>query len=334
MAASMNDQIRPRFLVPLFFFLLSLIAVSAQEQKLGVSYIETVQLQRHVDVLRDVAPNPWNYRLLSEWAVGPHLTISTRLHLPHSIAIAFLVFRVMQNLLILGVAWAYYREFQMSEWHALAGLVILTGCFANATYNSDLSLNTYTDVLIYLIGALLVLRRQYFWIIPLAAGAALNRETGVLVPLLPLCQALAATSEKSAGERRTNQVWVTFVAMMVFIATLVTLHVLLHKDISGWQGKWGNVQGWPTLRMNLTDPRFYYNFGLVCGVLLIVPFARWRNLNQLLRIFSLPLVLLWSIVHLVTVYAREARYFLVPIALVLIPSLLSPADETSRKLES
>jgi hypothetical protein len=74
----------------------------------------------------------------------------------------------------------------LSQILSLYGIVLLTGSFVNASFLSDLSFNTYFDVIFYLVGGLIVLSAQFVWLPLVAFLASLNRETSGFIPFLAL----------------------------------------------------------------------------------------------------------------------------------------------------
>src|SRR5512141_404883 len=68
---------------------------------LGIQYIEEgYQYQRHVWVLEGTSTDPWQYRVLSEYVVEGVLSVTTKLAVPHPIAVAFVTFRLVQTILV------------------------------------------------------------------------------------------------------------------------------------------------------------------------------------------------------------------------------------------
>ena len=97
------------FFFAVIILVLTLGTVYVQEQKLGLVYIDADQLARHQSVLNGSAPNPWAYRVLSEYVAEGFLRAGSAAHVNHSVAVGFLLFRVLQNALLFGVAVIFYN---------------------------------------------------------------------------------------------------------------------------------------------------------------------------------------------------------------------------------
>jgi hypothetical protein len=319
-----------------FFFaaivlVLTLGTVYVQEQKLGLDYIEAVQLARHQSVLNGSAPNPWAYRVLSEYVAEGFLRAGSAAHVNHSVAVGFLSFRLLQNTLLFGVALIFYSLIGLSTRNSCLGIMMLAYAMTYSLFHSDLSFNTYTDVFFYLIGGCVVLAGwSNWWLVPIGFLAALNRETSLFIPFLPLAS-LAAN--KGRGWRSwMPQVKVAGICFLVQITTLVFLRVMIHPANQAWERTWHNRQGWPTLWMNLTSPMTLELIGLTVSVLPILAIWNFRALPVWLKGMFVIMVPAWFVIHFLMIYANETRVFLVPIAVVLIPAALYPRESSGNNL--
>ena len=115
-----------------------------------------------------------------------------------AVALGFVAFRILQNLAIFSLAAVYYRKLGLGRSAVLLGLSAVAWGMTNARYDSDLSLNTYSDVLFYLAAALLILAGRLVWMAPLMVAAALNRETSGLIPMMLLASGIGV---RRPGER-------------------------------------------------------------------------------------------------------------------------------------
>jgi len=312
----------PRWFIGFAIVFFALITLAAQEQALGLPYIEGVQLQRHYAVLNDTAKNPWNYRVFSEWVLEPVLRASAALRLPRSVSCAFLFVRAVQNLLIFFIAWVFYRSCGLSQQRSLLGLIILSSTFTQVFYNADLSVNTYFDLLFFLVAGWLIVREKYEWIVPISVMAALNRETGIYIPVMAASSLLFVDGRRQKGAKR--QAIAAMIGACLFVGVFVALRLTLHKS-AGWQSDWGNQPGLQTLLMNFKDIRgVIIGVALTLSVLPLLALVRFRSLPRLFQAWYLLMVPFWIAIHFIMVYANETRYYLVPIALVLIPAAIWP----------
>jgi hypothetical protein len=302
---------------------LTLTTVLIQVQKLGISdterldYIERVQLARHNAVLKGTAPNPWSYRLLSEYISEAFVRAASAIQLPRPVTVGFLSFRILQNLFIFSAALLFYRRIGLTARQSLIGIVLLSYSISHAWYDSDLSFNTYGDICFYLLAACLVLMNRHVWLLPVSFFAALNRETSLFIPSL-LIAALVGSGFK-AWRSWVPQISLAVTCFVLQCATLLILRILIHPSHS-WP--WGNVPGWQTLWLNLTSIRTLLLLGLTISILPLATLWNFGSLPAWLKGVFWMMVPVWFIVHLSLAFADETRYFLVPIALVFIPGAM------------
>ena len=155
----------------------------------GMNYLYNVQLQRHNDVLTGNAPNPWQYRVLSEIVAEGFIDGFRFLGAADPIGFGFIAFRLLQNIAVFWLAFALYRRISISRFLPWIGIFLLALTILNGFYDNDLSFNTYFDVIFYLTAVLLILKRRYSFVALLMIPAALNRETSGVIPVLMLCRA-------------------------------------------------------------------------------------------------------------------------------------------------
>ena len=86
---------------------------------------------------------------------------------------------LLQNAALFLLAAFFYRRLGLSERAAACGMAVLAWAIVHSFFNSDLSFNTFSDILFYLIAGLLILARRDMWILPLSVLAILNRETSL-----------------------------------------------------------------------------------------------------------------------------------------------------------
>ena len=311
---------------------LAVMTVFAQEQVLGLSFIEHTQLMRHDAVLSGTAPDPWAYRPLSEWIVAMVLRLSAVLHVARPAVVGYLALRVLQNVAIFLLAISYYRRLGMAPQFQAIGVVLLAWSMSHALYNSDLSVNTYFDVIAYLIAAHCVVAGRLWALVPLVMVAAFNRDTAAMIPVLAVAPLLARAAGaprrtlellRSAGAREP----LTVAAVGLVAFTVVYLGIRTATGPAPWP--WGKTGATDMLRANLRDPNAYLYVPLTFSVLPLLAIWRWRQLPLLLRGFLLLLGPVWATTLFVLVYVAETRLFLVPMAVAFIPAALfaSPDSE-------
>ncbi len=305
-----------RLWIILLAIILAAVTIKLQLDSLdggAESYIHGVQLARHNAVLQGQAPNPWQYRVLSEYVAEGFIRFFQFLKIQDPIGFGFISLRVLQNIAIFLLAFALYRKIATSKWIALAGFLLLAGSMKNAFYDNDLSFNTYFDLIFYLLAVILILNRKYDWVVLVTFFAALNRETSGLIPFLLLA---ALIHEPSS--------WKNFLPFVlsagVFAVVFLGLHLIyLNRPL---YIPYQQIPGYQMLIYNVTRPftwdQLYYTLGLVpiIGLLFIFKWPR------LWRYFFLIMAPAWFAIHFVLSIVGETRLFLVPLAVVFIPGIL------------
>lgn len=239
---------------------------------------------------------------------------------PRPVATGFLGLRLVQNVLILVFAFAYYRRLGIDKRQALIGVMVLAFAFTHAIDNSDLSFNTYFDVMFYLLAALAVLSGRTLSFLAIVAAAALNRETSGLIPLLPLAEWAAHPRALPSDWRR--RACLSALALVIWLSIFLGLRLYRGVPAQNWQEQWGFSQGLPLVIMNLSSRHTLMFLALTLSILPILMFWDFTLLPPFIKGLFWLMVPLWFAVHVSMVLANETRLFLVPVAAVLIPGAL------------
>ncbi len=296
---------------------LSALTVKLQIDSLdgGVNYISTAQVLRHTNVLSGLAPDPWQYRLLSEWVAELFVRICGWLSIPDANVAGFVSLRLVQNIGIFLLAFLLYKRVSRSSLLGLLGILILAASMHNAYYDNDLAFNTYFDVLFYLLCGLLLLSRNYRAVVILTVFAALNRETSALIPILMGAAILEEDSRPGFGRFLP-----VLIAAALFIGVFVDLRWL-------YQGRplyvpYKHPPGFPLFLYNIsrqfTWEQLFRTLGLL-PVLGLLAFGRWPRLWQWFFLIVCPV---WFLIHSFAAVMAETRLFLVPEALIFIPGTI------------
>lgn len=276
------------------------------------------QLFRHNNVLEGKSEffNPWQYRVLSVYLVEFLQLFFLRIFDNHYYAFYFL--RFLQNLAIFVVAYKYYKALELkSDFLIVLGILLLGYNMSHSVFQSDLSLNTYFDVLFYLLTGYLIVMNKALWILPLIVIAALNRETSILIPILLAGCAIDFTNKKIANRQNIKiAVWSLVFFMIIFIS------LRLYYGMPSAVGIHGMQSPLEYLKFNLTFFRMYPELFGTLGIIPLIVILRFKSLNNYLRTFFFLLVPVWFIIHFLKSTAVETRLFLVPQALVFIPACL------------
>ncbi len=238
--------------------------------------------------------------------------------------IVFILFRFLEHLLIYFLLWKYLGLFTKNK--VLVSLFILIASWAmgNAVLNSDLSLNTYMDIILYLVAAyILVTKKSIYWIIPLSILGALNRETAAFIPLMLFF--LQCNFKKKI-----------FPPLNIWAITLISgvLFLLILSAIRIYYGYRPETHPWNLLKYNLLSANSFYTYFEIFGAIGFIPFIclyYWRKNSKSLQVFFWLIVPIWFGIHLVGILAKEARCFLVPLFVIFIPMIVEIIEQKSKE---
>lgn len=275
--------------------------------------LDVIQTSRHNAVINGTAGDPWQYRLLSEWLLeGILKTVKTPTN-QKSINIAYVILRLLQNLLIFAGGYWYFRKLGFSDFISTIGVIYFTGSLLNSFHQSDLSFNTYFDLIFYLAAALLILNYSFSWLPFLMLFAALNRETSGLIPLMGLFILI------SLGWVNRNNTFLITATFGIYGGVFLALRIFYPSN--GLIIPYGLNPGIELLNYNLTLGSLllllrFLSFAPIVG---LFSYKHWKfPLHQ----FFIAIVPAWFLIHFVGSIISESRLFLVPQILVLIPLFL------------
>ena len=289
--------------------------------------LETVQLSRHLAVLNGSAPNPWQYRVFSEWIVEAFIFISSRiLSVNNAPFMSFFYLRILQNLILLSLAYLYFVRLGITKTIAVYGLFLLAGGMFHTFYQSDLSFNTYFDIIFFLLAGILILDTRYEWVPLLMLPAALNRETSLLIPIL-----LIAWGWFGRSKDRRRAVTFGVIGLLVWGLTFVTLR-LYYPDAPMFRIGDELLPGWELFRYNLTIHEMPILLFQTLGFLPLLGIIAYRHWSPFVRIGFLILVPVWILVHAFSSIWAETRLFLVLLAMVFVPAVLPVVDRQLQEI--
>lgn len=293
---------------------LTFATVYVQWFALGNDFIEKLQNGRHRRVLLGISPDPWQYRVLSEFAIHAVIQLCQWIGLERPIVWGFLAFRAAQNLAIFLLAARYYRRLGLGDRRVLLGLGAIAWAMTNALYDSDLSPSTYSDVILYLLAGMAVVRRGFIWIVPLAVCAALNRETGALIPVMAI--AVGLWDRRASDSRQAIGLGIAGAAL--FAAT--------YLGVRGYLGPrrvfeaHGHSPGLYVAMANLSRLNSWARLVVTGGVFPVLAALAYRSWPPVLRVLALAILPAWTVAHLLASVVAETRLFLAPLALIVIPA--------------
>lgn len=257
--------------------------------------------------------------------------------------VIFAVFRFTLNILVYLLSFSLFACFTKNNWLNGMATLLVSFSMGNAVYNSDLSLNTYLDIVLFLWMACIVLYKgNEWWIIPITILGALNRETAVLIPVLYF---IAGAVNARNGNRLIRFVPLRNPSLRTWgiTATSMASFFILFAAIRYWYGyrtpdllsDQHVPLGWALFKVNTFSKEAVKTYFEIYGALGFLPFVcllTYRYNSPLLRAWSLLLVPVWIGMHCITSMASESRYYLVPLLLVLVPMLLEMIRQEERML--
>jgi hypothetical protein len=307
-----------RLLTLLCFIILSAYIVYKQATDKNAVDLDR-QVVRHEQMLIGNSEffNPWQYRIFSTYTTEVFYQVLHSVTPKIDRGKAFLIFRFFQNLLIFYLATLYFKAINIKNpWLILAGILLMSFFMAHSVFQSDLSFNTYFDILFYLLAAWLILKQKYTWIIPLMFVGALNRETSLLIPAMLVLPFIQWKERKIPRAILVPGLLSTLVFFVAFISVRVYYGYRAPEGINGMT----SVSEY--LLFNL---RFFRLYPELIGTLAFLPLVIiifLKRLPRLLQYWFWIICPAWFGIHFVYSTAVETRLFLVPQILVFIPAFL------------
>lgn len=306
--------------------LLATVTVALQIDRLGWAYIDHGrQVRKLVAVLEGRAGDPWQYRLLTAHLVHALVAALETLRIPHPFGVAFVGFRLAENVAIFLLATKLYAALGLTPARIAVGLGLLGWSMSQSFYDSDLALSTYLDVIVYLVGARLLLERRLTAFPLLVVLGTLNRESALLLPLAVL---VAAANGHFVGRDRVMALSVGVTSLVAGCATLGLVRMAYPPRRALLP--YGHRPGLPLLAFNLSQWRTWFHLFRVVHVL---PWFAWRSRGRwplAMRAWAIAIVPAWCVTHFVAAVAAEVRLFLVPVAIVAIPGALLYTERRER----
>lgn len=284
--------------------------------RVGLQFIWYEELRGQRWVIEGTSIDPWQYRIFAPYVIEGIRWFVEWIGLTASYGRIFLGLRILQNLLIfIAVGW-YWQKVGVSRYFVVIAMMILAWGFTYSNYATGLAFDTYFDLLLYILAALAIIRERYLWIIPLTALAAINRETGILIPVLLLSSAVELRPKISIDKRRF---YIAIAGLLIFSLLYVGIRIAYGPRPFDHMHEPGLDQ----FLANLRDPFTYYSSLATFLLFPILALFRWRSWPGILRRFSWVLIPIWTLVHSFTSVLAEARLFLVPYAIVIIPAVFA-----------
>lgn len=266
--------------------------------------------------------NPWQYRILGPFLLEGMVQVYNAILPGKPEILPYLILRFLQNVALLYLAFYYYKALKVSNPVILfAGMMLLCYAISNSVFQSDLSFNTYFDVIFYLLAAWVILTKHSYWIIPITFFAALNRETSAFIPLMLI---VAPTKEKTRDESRTTIWLIAGISMILFAIVFISLRIFYgYPEARGIHGMESPMD---YLSFNLRFFRMYPQLFGTLGLIPLITIIAFVKLPQVLKNWIWLILPFWFAVHLLKSTIVETRLFLVPLVLIFVPAMLYLAE--------
>ena len=215
----------------------------------------------------------------------------------------------------------------VSKATASYGVFLLAISMLHVFYDSDLSFNTYFDVIFYLIGVLIILDAHYAWLPVLMIFVALNRETSGIIPVLLIGFSISNVSMK----KRREAFLYGSIGLLIWGIIFLSLHLFF---LESPLYKIGGIlsPGFEYIKYNLSIPQLPILLFQTVGILPLVGWFYRKNWHLFVRLSAIILIPVWLLSHFFTSVWAETRLFLVPLVIVIIPAVLPLINHFSYQL--
>ena len=274
--------------------------------------------------------DPWQYRVLSEYVLEWMFQLKesesdlidnrTKEVIGRWNTDIVLLLRMMQNTLIFLIFAWYLQCLNMNQRRIILGMSLLGTILAISAYKSDFCLNSYFDVLFFLLAGIVILKGRYLWIILITILAALNRETSGFIPVLLIAFSLIPFPNVLLSNKKVALI-TGIISMLLYGFIFILLRASFQPQVS-------NTLHWPMLRpgrvilFNLTYVQAWSLLFSVFGLLPILSIKTIKSWPPVLKAFFWILVPVWVICIYFLGDVQETRLLLVPFILVILPGLL------------
>jgi len=246
----------------------------------------------------------------------------------------FLILRFFLNITVFLLAWYFWKHFVSNELLIFFGLMFLSMGMGNAVIASDLTFNTYFDIIFYLLAALIIVKkRNPAWIIPIVMLSAFNRETSILIPFLFFISNCDFSNFNFKNYKSllnflpSKRIWlIAITSFFIFLLIFIGLRIYY-----GYQPQqvWKVPAGIQMIRLNLVSAVSVKSYFEMLGLFSVIPIVillRFRSLPIILRTWFICIVPLWFTAHIYSVVIYQTRLFLVPSIIIFMPMFLFMID--------
>lgn len=233
----------------------------------------------------------------------------------------------------------FLKAFIVNKYLLYLAILLASLLLGNSVNDSDFTLHTYLDVILYLLtGCLILFKWNDKWIIPISIVGAFNRETSIMIPYLYFLSKV----DWSAFHLNLKSIWssrpdtrvivITAISYVLFMAIFVGIR-LYYGYVE--QTVWKVPAGWQMLKLNLFSIVSVKTYFEMLGTISLLPLIflwYFKKMPFMLRLWFVAIVPIWFFVHWYSVVAYQSRLFLVPTFLILLPAILFLIEDKYRNM--
>lgn len=251
----------------------------------------------------------------------------------------FVLFRFAEHLLIFFLAWKLWSYFIKSKWLLFFAINFLALSLGNAVAVADLSFNTYMDIILYLLTAILIVyKKNPLWLLGITLLGAFNRETSIMIPALYF---ISQTNFSQFNFKKPSLKAITWPASNTWV--LVTVLYVLFFSIFFWlrmhygyrpQQVWKVPAGLQMLKLNLASSIGIKAYMELLATYAVLPFLilyKFKSFPYLLKKWFIFMVPVWFAIHFVSVVAYQTRLFMVPFVIIMLPMIIWMIENEIKK---
>lgn len=302
-----------------FVLILSVSAVIAYEYFSGVDQPNfELRLELHDQIIRGTAPSPYRYRVLVPFMMEALTTaLSHFISKKAGFFLSYAIYDLLAVFFLLGLLFVWLKNWFSKE-HALIGVLFVAGTMPIALQDHFFQPWSLLEAGLFSAALLAIYQKRYFLLVFLVVLASLNRETGILIPLVFL---LTSLDGKSYMKERRNIEWKPIVVFCIIftIWAVIFLGLRYHRGYAPGAGTLMELFIRNTSGGNLLF--VILNVSLFLGGFWLFTFLGYKyapgfiQRTALIVPFYLLLVIIWGA-------WREVRLFM-PLYPVLVPLGLS-----------
>lgn len=286
---------------------LLMLLLAASFAKLHIDVIDRAylfdEIVLHGQVVRHVAPAPYQYRVLQPMLVDPVIKDIPKHWYRKSFVFFYSLIRfVSLSTALIGLFFALRKRF--THWTAFGGTLLLSAFIPFTFHNYYFQPSTIMEYAVFAIALLATVEKKIVWLYPLMLVGTLNRETTLFVPFIYILWHFPALRKSDYLKLiPLFAIWAIVFAGVRFLIPAPT-NLL---DIGEY------------IRLNLTS--YYENLDVLPFLAIcLVPLVRLRGMPgeyKRLMLFNL----IWFPLHFVASQWWEVRYY-IPSVMLTLPALL------------